>query len=135
MVKFSQELSNESDELRKQFIEIAEIFQPIIEKAGISYKDEEYCRASEWHGEKSWDYLGICKIGKAWILGIHEEWEFDPEMAESYPKPFNDVNRVTLRMAVARLPVFLSNYAEELKRVHKKYKDAADSVKKMRAAL
>jgi hypothetical protein len=155
----AQDIAGDSDAMRQNLEAIAAALQPMIAQAGIRFGSLE--ESQMWQGgsypEQVTLRIGIKRYGGGagtLSIGVEETqlypetWDgsnwtghSDPFCDDAYSNhaaticPFSDTSRRTVACIIERLPAFILEYCEELKRRHQKYADLREKAEQIRAIL
>lgn len=156
IVSAAANIAEDSDAMRQNMIAIAEALQPMIERAGIRYGslDDDQMWAAGSYPEAVTLRIGIKKYDGKLRLGVEETqlypetWDgsnwighANPFSDDAYANhaaaivAFSDTSRRTVACIIERLPAFLNEYAEELKRRHQRYADLHEKAEQIRGII
>lgn len=152
----AQDIAGDSDAMRQNLEAIAAALQPMIQRAGVrfgSLKESQMWAAGSYPDQVTLR-IGIKRYDGEMRIGIEETqlypetWDGsnwtghpDPFCNDAYANhaasivPFSDVSRRTVACIIERLPAFILEYCEELKRRHQKYADMEKKAEQIRAIL
>lgn len=139
----AQNIAEESDAMRQNIVAIAEALQPTIQQAGIEFEasgmwdDNDAIKAERYY------YRLVTVDRHRWGIVIEEDFSRCPDVNVDEVRVqggtrfigFDKASRSLLAEAVVMLPIFISEYAAELKRRHIKYADLRKKAEQIRAIV
>ena len=139
IVDAAQNIAKDSDAMRQTLVAIAEALQPTIKRAGIEFEASGMWADNAAIDTDRYYYRLVTVRRQQWEIVIEEDYSrslfhIDDVRAHGNTRfiGFDKAPRSMLAEAVVMFPIFISEYAAELKRRHIKY---ADMRKKAEAML